>query len=168
PPLRSLQPELPQALEDVVARQLSKQPNERYSSAGSFVYALRAAAGAPRSSTSDRDAPVLEGIRSTLASGDWQAALRDFDLLSQPSAPSALELRRQAEEMRQRGQPSTPPPIPPVSVPAPPSGQTRYTQQMPQSDLTVAARDAAPAPVDQNRRLLLVAGGLGAGVLLLG
>ena len=166
PPLRTLQPELPQVLEDVVTRQLSKQPNERYSSAGSFVYALRAAAGAPRRSVVDQDAPVLDGIRATLASGDWRAALRDFDLLSQPSAPSALELRRQAEALRQREQPSTPLPVPPAPVPAPPSRQVRPTELVPPNELTVPAPGAA-AP-DPNRRLLLVAGGLGAGVLLLG
>ena len=59
PPLRSLQPELPQALEDVVARQLSKQPNERYSSAGSFVYALARRPALPGARRVDRDAPVL-------------------------------------------------------------------------------------------------------------
>jgi serine/threonine-protein kinase len=47
PPVRSIRPELPLVVEEVVARQLSKQPEERYPSAGAFIADLRQALQAP-------------------------------------------------------------------------------------------------------------------------
>jgi serine/threonine-protein kinase len=130
PPLRSVRPDLSPAVEAIVARQLAKRPEERFSSGTAFVNALRAAAGDPRQSqpptpSADPDGPVLARAANALAAGDWQAALRDLAALSRPAAPAAQDLRQRAEMLRDRQFGARPAPGPPAPAPMTlPGGRT--------------------------------------------
>ena len=127
PPLRSIRPELPPAIEAVISRQLAKRPDARYRSAREFVGALREAARSQQQPVVDPDGPTLAWVAGAVANGDWRGALHYLDRLARPTTPTAVELRRQAEMLRVREQMPPPgpwpsPPPSPVSSPEPSSG----------------------------------------------
>ena len=170
PPLRTVKPDLPEALEVVIARQLAKQPSERYSSAGAFVAALRQAAGSRQQTVIDLDSAILDGVAATLAVGDWHRALQDFERLSDPFSSRAAVLRHRAEMLRAQ---TEEPPRTPGTTPL--AGQAVPRLPTPPSALPMPIPDgdgSGPAPrraQEQRRRLLLrVAGGVGAAIVLLG
>ena len=75
PPPRSIRPDIPEAVEAVVLRQMSKRLSQRYSSAGAFVKAL---------SDAIRSDALLVGIRDALNLGDVVTAeerLADLEAL---------------------------------------------------------------------------------------
>lgn len=66
PPLRSLLPDLPAAIEAVILRQLSKKPDQRYGSARAFAAAL---GDAVRQANPVDAAPTIYGFATPLPSG---------------------------------------------------------------------------------------------------
>jgi serine/threonine-protein kinase len=164
PTLRSLNPEVPQELSDIVAKMLSKKAAERVQSATEVIAAL-----APWTGNSAR---VLAGLsRTKLAqSADVQSALSDWSmhgsslkLRKLPSSGSSSELSfdpaevakvtaamSSAETARSRApELPTPPPIP-ISSPS-----------------TATTPALVPAGAN-NRIILLAAGGVAFAVLLAG
>jgi DNA-binding beta-propeller fold protein YncE len=92
PPLvRSRRPELPAAVDDVLARGMAKRPRDRYGSCGEFAGALRQALGAEGSRPAD--APRAGHLDSAIAmpvtsgrSGETQPLTKDGIHLSQGGA----------------------------------------------------------------------------------
>jgi len=71
PPMRSMNANLPEAVDTVIRRALAKQPAQRYATCGEFVKALDAAFAGPAAAPgADRDAPTLT---MRLASGELAA-----------------------------------------------------------------------------------------------
>src|SRR6185295_15660300 len=93
PPLRSQRPELPEAAERAILRQLSKQPAERFSGAGEFADALVPAL---------RAASLLEMARGAIAAQDVEGAermLREAEATI-PGDPAVAEVAALAGRQR--------------------------------------------------------------------
>jgi len=85
PPVTSVRPDLPAAVNEVLARALAKEPTDRYSSCGAFADALRDALGVEPYDSSGQVRPPTQaclvapagpaGERTLTAAGTWTAVV---------------------------------------------------------------------------------------------
>lgn len=111
---RTLNPELPKALEDVVNKAIAKKPEERFQTAGEFIKALNTATGsaAVAPDKADSDATLVAGKAGQGAQADaaTQASAAGFDLTALMSDigkqlnPASQDV---AAEANRSAQPST-------------------------------------------------------------
>jgi len=87
PPPRSVRPDLPESVERVILKALSKNPEDRYRTAGELGRALRAAVGADRAA---QPAAGPRASRSALLRRVGEAVRRPFEALLPPSRRGAL------------------------------------------------------------------------------
>lgn len=112
PPPRSLNPRLPVDAERVMLQQLSKDPAERYETAGAFVTALASAVGAPAAPdlSSERDEAsrrahmlAIRGLAARqLEQGDWRSAEAAINRLRTLGDADIGDLARQVAALRSR------------------------------------------------------------------
>jgi serine/threonine protein kinase len=100
PPVRSLDPSIPEAFERILSRALAKKPEQRYAGAGEMAHELRQAAlGAPASAAYDKTV-VLQ--RPAAAAPAASSLLDDLEAFSRRhDEEMAAEKKRLEEEKRQ-------------------------------------------------------------------
>jgi serine/threonine protein kinase/DNA-binding beta-propeller fold protein YncE len=126
PPLTARRPDLPPAVDEVMAKALAKAPDDRYANCLDFTAALREACGLRPQDASDPGGLPQFGPGSTaLAGSPGQPASPGGAAPSGPAAPS-VPLRQPTEVAMQAGPAAVsgqaPPAGPPPSAGRPPSG----------------------------------------------
>ncbi len=143
PPPRSLNPDLPPAVEPVLLRALAKDPADRYQSASLMAEALeRAALQIEQARSRDRHSTLYQAAVQAFEEGHWDLAverLRELvtvdpdyedaaDLLAAAQAAQVrtkTEARQQLDEVqRRRKSLSSPVVVPPAPGPSPPAPGT--------------------------------------------
>jgi serine/threonine protein kinase len=104
----TVRPELPHGIDDVIARAMAKDPNDRYSTAHEFVAAARGAIEADPRSSASTPSQIGSAIGQTVLSGASAPP-------STPPAPSVAEVPGISSEI---AQPAPAPPAPVAPVPA--------------------------------------------------
>jgi serine/threonine protein kinase len=127
PSLCALRPDLPPAVDQVIARALAKAPADRYSTCGEFAAALRAACGvgrpgAPATAPSAPVPPVpVPTERANIRPPDARPRPQP-----QPPRPQPQQPRPQPQQARPQPQQARPQPLPPRPQPSPPPRPTAW------------------------------------------
>jgi serine/threonine-protein kinase len=172
PSVRHHNAELPPALDRVLRRALTKEPEARYATARDFANALReAATGEKRAWTLRTLREAIHDLRRTrllsrpvrvavgvtcllaLVAGTW-AGLRESDL-SRPAAPVSVVKREIEPAARPATQTVTTPatrPTPPATRPTPPSVTAPAGRSTPQPTTAPPVRPAPPAATASTAR----------------
>jgi hypothetical protein len=100
PPVRSLDPSIPEAFERILSRALAKKPEQRYAGAGEMAQELRQAASAAPASAAAYDKTVV--VQRPAAAPGASSLLDDLEAFSRRhDEEMAAERKRLEEEKRQ-------------------------------------------------------------------
>lgn len=141
PPVTAHRPDLPAAVDEVLARALAKAPGDRFPSCGDFADAVRAALGA----------------------GPYALSLASHAPSSPPAAPAAAGARKYPPLAREAAHPVTERAVLPGRATVPPGYGGLHPQTTPDSGVPGDGRGPSgrsPGDRGRRRRWMLVGGGI--------